>query len=86
VAGGKVPAAKKLNQAGWRTGQQHLVAMNVSQFRVGEAALWTPPEPVVFGLHPIGQLTLANGDQGVRIMLSLTGECRSHKEQNRALP
>ena len=73
VAGGKVPTAKRLNQAGWRTGQQHLVAVNVSQFRVGEAALWTPPEPVVFGLHPIGQLTLANGDKGVRLMLSLAG-------------
>ena len=86
VAGGKVPTAKKLNQAGWRTGQQHLVAVNVSQFRVGEAALWTPPEPVVFGLHPIGQLTLANGDQGVRLMLSLTWEWRLHREQSRALP
>ena len=60
--------------------------MNVSQFRVGEAAMWIPPEPFVFGLHPIGQLTLANGDKGVRLMLSLTGEWRLHKEQNRVLP
>ena len=59
-----MPTAKKLNQAGWRTGQQHLVAVNVSQFRVGEAALWTPPEPVVFGLHPIGQLTFGQRGQG----------------------
>jgi hypothetical protein len=73
AAGGKVPTAKKLNQSGWRSGQQHLVAVNVSQFRVGEPALWTPPDPVVFGPSPVGQLTATNGENGVRLMLSVTG-------------
>jgi hypothetical protein len=73
MAGAKVPKAKKLNQAGWRTGQQHLVAVNVSQFRVGEAPLWQPPEPVIFGPHPAGQMTISNGEQGVRMLLKASG-------------
>ena len=73
VAGRKVPTAKTLNQSGWRSGQQHLVAVNVSQFRVGEAPLWLPPDPVVFGPNPVGQLTAADGENGVRLMLDVTG-------------
>lgn len=73
VAGGKVPTTKSLNQAGWRTGQQHLVAVNVSQFRVGEGPLWTPPEPVTFGPNVVGQLAFSRGDKGLRMLLSVSG-------------
>jgi hypothetical protein len=73
VAGAKVPTARKLNQSGFCSGQQHWMAVNVSQFRVGEPTLWTPPERVVFGPHPVAGLTFTNGQQGLRMLLSVTG-------------
>jgi hypothetical protein len=35
--------------------------------------LWTVPAPVVFDTNPVGQLTLLNGENGVRLLLSVTG-------------
>jgi hypothetical protein len=73
AAGAKVPTARKLNQSGFCTGQQHWMAVNVSQFRVGEPTLWTPPDPVVFGPHPVAGLSLTNAENGVRLLLNVIG-------------
>jgi hypothetical protein len=73
VAGAKVPTAKSLTQSGFCSGQQHWMAVNVSQFRVGEPTLWTPPERVVFGPHPVAGLSLTNGQQGLRMLLNVIG-------------
>jgi hypothetical protein len=35
--------------------------------------LLAPPEPVVFGLSPVGQMTITNGENGVRLLLRVTG-------------
>jgi hypothetical protein len=35
--------------------------------------LWTVPAPVVFDTNPVGRLTLLNGENGVRLLLSVTG-------------
>ena len=34
--------------------------------------LLTPPAPVVFGLNPVGQLVITNGEGGVRLLLNIT--------------
>ena len=71
AAAAKVPTAKTLNQSGFRSGQQHWVAVNVSQFRVGEAGLLVPPDPVVFGPNPVLGLSITTGEKGPRLLLNL---------------
>ena len=35
--------------------------------------LLAPPAPVVFGPNPVGKLVITNGEDGVRLLLSVTG-------------
>ena len=39
---------------------------------IGLDLLRTPPAPVAFGLNPVGQLIITNGEGGVRLLLSIT--------------
>jgi hypothetical protein len=73
AAGAKVPTARTLTQSGFRSGQQHWVAVNVSQFTVGEAGLMIPPDPVVFGPNPVLGLSITTGENGPRLLLNLSG-------------
>ena len=73
VAGPKVQSAKRLGQSGPLTGQQHFQGINSARARIGREMLWEPPAPVVFGLNPVGQLTISNGEGGVRLLLKVSG-------------
>jgi hypothetical protein len=48
-------------------------AVNSAQSRIVREMLWTPPAPVVVGLNPVGQLTISNGEGGVRLVLRVSG-------------
>jgi hypothetical protein len=72
-AGPKVQSTKRLGQAGPLTGQQHFQGINSARARIGREPLWDPPAPVVFGPNPVGQLVITNGDDGVRLLLQVTG-------------
>ena len=72
VAGPKVQSAKRLGQSGPLTGQQHFQGINSARACIGREMLLAPPAPVVFGLNPVGQLLITNGEEGVRMLLSVT--------------
>ena len=72
VAGPKVQSKTKLG-SGPLTGQQLFQGLNSARFRIGAEMLLTPPARVVFGLSPIGQLSISNGENGVRLLLNVTG-------------
>ncbi len=69
----EVQSRKRLGQSGPLFGQMHFVGINSARARIGRDPLWTPPEPVVFGLNPVGQLTITNTGNGPRLLLSVTG-------------
>ena len=73
VAGPKVQSAKRLAQGGPLTGQQHFQGINSTRACLGLDILRMPPAPVVFGRNPVGQLVITNGDDGVRLLLRVTG-------------
>ena len=73
VAGPKVQSAKRLSQSGKLTGQQLFQGLNSARWRIGKEILLTPPAPVVFNLNPVQNLTIANGEDGVRLLLRVTG-------------
>jgi len=73
VAGPKVQSATRADQAGPLTGQQHFQGICSARACIGREMLLTPPAPVVFGLNPVEQLTISNGEDGVRLLLRVTG-------------
>ena len=73
VAGPKVQSAKRLGQSGPLTGQQHFQGINSARACIGREMLLAPPAPVVFGLNPVGKLVISNWEDGVRLLLSVTG-------------
>ncbi len=73
VAGPKVQSAKRLTQAGKLTGQLLFQGINSARACLGLDLLLTPPAPVSFGLNPVGQLVIRNGESGVRLLLSIAG-------------
>jgi hypothetical protein len=72
AAGSRVQSAQRLGQ-GPLTGQQHFQGINSARACIGREMLWDPPAPVVFGLNPVGQLTITNGEEGVRLRLKVSG-------------
>jgi hypothetical protein len=64
----------RLAQRGPLTGQQFWQAINSVRGRVGIPPVLEPPAPVVFGRTPIGRLMASNGENGVRLLLPVTGE------------
>ena len=73
VAGPKVQSAARLGQSGPLTGQQHFQGINSARARIGREMLFSPPVQVVFDLNPVGQLSISNGEGGVRLMLRVSG-------------
>jgi hypothetical protein len=72
VAGPKVQSKRRL-ESGPLTGQQLFQSLNSARACIHLLPLWTVPAPVVFDTNPVGQLTLLNGENGVRLLLSVTG-------------
>src|ERR1039458_8040622 len=73
VAGPKVQSAARLG-SGPLTGQQLFQGLNSARACIGKKEiLLVPPAPVVFEPNPVGQLILTNGEDGARLLLSVTG-------------
>ena len=72
-AGPKVQSAKRLGNSGPLTGQQHFQGINSARARIGLDMLLLPPDPVVFSPNPVGQLVITNDDNGVRLLLNISG-------------
>jgi hypothetical protein len=70
-AGPKVQSAKRAGESGPLTGQQHFQGINSARACIGLDMLLTPPAPLVFGLNPVGQLIITNGQSGVRLLLNV---------------
>ena len=48
--------------------------MNLGRATIGLVPpLWEPPARPVFSAHPAGRLTIVNGPQGPRLLLTVTG-------------
>ena len=73
VAGPKVQSKKRLAQSGKLTGQQFFQGICSARACIGADMLRTPPAPIVFGPNVTGQMTISNGENGVRLLLSVTG-------------
>ena len=74
LAASGVMSHPRLAQRGPLTGQQFWQAINSVRGRVGLPPTLEPPAPVVFGPTPIGRLVASNGENGVRLLLPVTGE------------
>src|ERR1035441_6211063 len=73
VAGPTVQSKTRLN-SGPLTGQQLFQGLNSARACIGKKdLLLVPPAPVVFDLNPLGQLTIKNREDGVRLLLKITG-------------
>jgi hypothetical protein len=72
-AGPKVESAKRLGLSGPLTGQQFFQGINSARFCIGLDMLYLPPDPVVFGPSPVGQLVITNDENGVRLFLQISG-------------
>ena len=73
VAGPKVQSAARLG-SGPLTGQQLFQGLNSARACIGKKELLlVPPAPVVFEPNPVGQLTATNGENGVRLLLEVSG-------------
>jgi hypothetical protein len=72
VAGPKVQSKRRL-ESGPLTGQQLFQSLNSARACIHLPPLWEVPAPVVFDINPVGRLTLLNGENGVRLLLSVTG-------------
>ena len=73
VAGPKVQSKTRLG-SGPLTGQQLFQGLNSARACIRRGGLLlVPPGPVVFGPNPTGQLMLSNGEDGVRLLLRVTG-------------
>ena len=64
----------RLAQQGPLSGQQFWQAINSVRGRVGLPPTLEPPAPVVFGPSGIGRLVASNGENGVRLLITVTGE------------
>ena len=74
AAGPKVMSHPRLGQRGPLTGQQLWQSINSVRGCVGLALTLEPPEPVTFGPSPVGQLTITNDENGVRLWVAVTGD------------
>ena len=72
-AGPKVQSGKRLGKSGPLTGQQHFQGINSARACIGRDMLFLPPAPVAFGPNPVGQLVITNDENGVRLLLNVSG-------------
>jgi hypothetical protein len=73
VAGSKVRSAKRLDQEGPLTGQQHFQGICSARACIGKEMLLWPPAPVVFSMNQVGKLTITNVEGGARLLLRVSG-------------
>jgi hypothetical protein len=73
VAGGKVPTQTRCGQAGVRTGEQHYVGINAARWCIHLSGFAELPEPVSLLPNPVGALSIIASEQGVRLLLTVTG-------------
>jgi hypothetical protein len=74
LAGSRVMSHPRLSQRGPLSGQQLWQSINSVRGRVGLPPTLEPPAPVVFDPIPIGRLILTNGEDGVKLLLAVSGE------------
>jgi hypothetical protein len=72
VAGPEVQSKTRLG-SGPLSGQQLFQAINSARACIHLPLLWDVPAPVVFCANPVGQLILLNGENGVRLLLKVSG-------------
>ena len=73
VAGPMVQSKTRLG-SGPLSGQQLFQGLNSARACIGKKELLlVPPAPVVFEPNPVGQLTIRNREDGVRLLLRVTG-------------
>jgi hypothetical protein len=73
VAGPKVQSKTRLG-SGPLSGQQLFQGLNSARACIGKKELLlVPPAPVIFEPNPAGQLTIRNREDGVRLLLKVTG-------------
>jgi hypothetical protein len=73
VAGPMVHSKTRLG-SGPLSGQQLFQGLNSARACIGKKELLlVPPAPVVFDPNPVGQLTIRNREDGVRLLLKVTG-------------
>ena len=73
VAAGNVLSRSTLGQCGPLTGEQFFIQVNLSRACIGLGPLWWPPARETFGPNPVGPLSVVNGPQGLRLLLTITG-------------
>ena len=73
VAGGKVPTQTRCGQAGVRTGEQHYVGINAARWCIHLSGFAELPEPVSLLPNPVGALSIIASEQGIRLLLTVTG-------------
>jgi hypothetical protein len=73
VAGPKVQSKTRLG-SGPLTGQQLFQGLNSARACIRRGGmLLLPTDQVIFNLSPVGRLTITNGEEGVRLLLNVTG-------------
>ena len=73
VAGPMVQSKTRLG-SGPLSGQQLFQGLNSARACIGKKELLlVPPAPVIFEPNPVGQLTIRNREDGVRLLLKVTG-------------
>jgi hypothetical protein len=72
-AGSKVQSATRFGRSGSLTGQQLFQAINSVRACLGLDMLLTPPAPAVFDPNPVGQLAITNDQNGLRLVLGISG-------------
>jgi hypothetical protein len=72
VAGPKVQSKTRLS-SGPLTGQQLFQGLNSARWCIGASMVLTPTAPVIFNPSVVGRLTIANGQNGVRLLVKVNG-------------
>ena len=72
AAGPEVQSKTRLG-SGPLSGQQLFQSLNSARARINLPPLWDVPAHVVFGPNPVGQLILLNGENGVRLLVEVSG-------------
>ena len=73
VGGANVLSATRFD-SGPLTGQQFFESINCARACIGQPPIWEAPPPrPAFSPSPVGQATVVNGEQGLRLLLAVTG-------------
>ena len=73
VAAGNVLSKSTLGQYGPLTGEQFFVQVNLARACISLPPYWDPPARETPGLSPVTGMSVLNGPQGPRLLLTVTG-------------